>query len=112
MNTEVLLSLVHDNPESTILIEHRMPKKIVRIDVGKHENFDVKTGETYSEVSISGEEKERSKRRKDLKLQLSQAGIDSVHQVYTISRVNENQEDDLDVKEVEREQRSRKSPGK
>lgn len=110
MKTDVLLDLIHDNPESTVLVEHVKPRKVVRVDIDKHENFDIEEGETLSDVGISGEEKERRKRRKDLKLKFSNAGITSVHQVYTISRINEN-EQKPDTQDVQKQQRDRRSPG-
>jgi hypothetical protein len=111
MKTEAFLNLIHDNPQSTVLVEHINPKKIVRVDVGEYGSFDIEEGETYPDVGISGEEKERRKRRKDLKLQLSSAGADAVHQVYTISRINEQDDQDLEVKDVQKQQRNRRSPG-
>lgn len=111
MKTNVLLDLIHENPESTVLVEHINPKKVVRIDIDKYENFDIEEGKTLSDVRISGEEKERRKRRKDLKLKFTNAGVTSVRQVYTISRINENQEDKSDIKDVQKQQRNRRSPG-
>lgn len=84
-----IADVVHDNPESTILIH--FPSRVVRVDVGKHREFDVEQGDTLSDVGISEREKERRKRRKDLKLKLQNSGMERVRNVYAISRINEDQ---------------------
>lgn len=111
MNKETLLEIIHDNPESTILIHYFDSNKVVRIDVDEYDNFNLETGEGLTEVGISGEEKERRKRRKDLKMKLTGDGADDIREIYTISRINEQQDDDIDTGYVQKQQRNRRSPG-
>ena len=81
--------VVHDNPESTILIH--FPSRIVRVDVGEYREFEVEQGDTLSDVGISEREKERRKRRKDLKLKLRNSGMERIQNIYAISRIGEDQ---------------------
>ncbi len=97
MKEETLLEIVHDNPESTILIRKFGTKEVVRIDVDKYCNFDVRKGEGLSGVGIGEREKERRKSRKDLKIKLSNGGFDNVKNVHAISRINEEETDQRDV---------------
>lgn len=106
-----LISIVHENPESTILIKQVGDKPTVRIDVDEYENFEIQTGPSFSSVGISSEERERKKRRKDLKMKLKNAGMSTVQNVYTISRINDEPEKDSDIKDVQKQQRNRRSPG-
>lgn len=94
MKQETLLEVVHDNPESTILIRKFGTKEVVRIDVDKYSNFDVQKGEGLSGVGIGEREKERRKSRKDLKMKLSNGGFDKVKSVHAISRINEDEKED------------------
>ena len=113
MNESALVDVVHDNPESTILIEYIDSDRIVRIDVNEYLSFDVEEGEGLSGVGISEREKERRKRRKDLKLKLRNAGLQGIHEVYAISRINEEDDEpqSLQSKDVQEQQRNRRSPG-
>ena len=109
MDTLSLVEVINENPESTILIEK--PTEVVRIDVGEYGEFDIETGPDLEEVGISPQEKERRKRRKDIKLQLREADVGTITGVYTISRINEDESQDLDIQDVQEQQRNRRSPG-
>jgi hypothetical protein len=112
MKQETLLRVVHDNPESTILIHHHGSSKVVRVDIDENENFDLTTGEGLKGVDIYKDEKERRKRRKDLKMELKNGGFENIKNVYAISRINENDEpQNTDIKDVQKQQRNRRSPG-
>lgn len=112
MKQEKLLEVVHENPESTILIHHHGSNKVVRIDIDENENFDLTTGQGLSQVGISEREKERRKSRKDLKMALLNGGFENIRSVYAISRINEDDEpQELEVKDVQEQQRNRRSPG-
>lgn len=111
MNQQALLDVIHENVESTILIHQMGHRDVIRIDVDEYGTFDTNTGSNLSDVRISVEEKERRKRRKDLKLKLQNAGMDHVQNVYTISRIGESDDKDLEVKDVQEQQRNRRSPG-
>jgi hypothetical protein len=87
MDTLSLVEVINKNPESTILIEK--PAEIVRIDVGEYGEFDVETGSDLGELGITSQEREHRKRRKDIKLQLQEADVGTITAVYTISRINE-----------------------
>lgn len=87
---QAILDLVHENPESTILIHEVNPRKVVRVDVGEYENvIDIQKGDVLSDVGIDEDEKSKRKRRKDMKLHLTHNGVTGINQVYTISRVDE-----------------------
>lgn len=112
MKQETLLRVVHENPESTILIHRYGSDEVVRVDIDKNENFDLTTGEGLKGVGIYKDEKERRKRRKDLKMELKSGGFEDVKSVYAISRINEDDESqNTDIKDVQEQQRNRRSPG-
>ena len=112
MKQETLLKVVHENPQSTILIEKKTTKKVVRIDIDEYNNFNVQHGEGLKGVDIYKDEKERRKRRKDLKMKLSNGGFEDIKNVYAISRINEEDESqNTDIKDVQEQQRNRRSPG-
>lgn len=112
MKQETLLKVVHENPQSTILIHHHGSNKVVRIDIDENENFDLTTGEGLKGVDIYKDEKERRKSRKDLKMALSEGGFENIRSVYAISRINEDDESqNTDIKDVQEQQRNRRSPG-
>ena len=112
MDTLSLVEIIKNNPESTILIEK--PTEVVRIDVGEYGEFEVETGSDLRELGITSEEEERRKRRKDIKLQLREADVGTVTGVYTISRINEHDNEPQEktvTKDVQEQQRNRRSPG-
>lgn len=114
MDQAALVEAIHENPESTILIERVGDLGTIRIDVDKYGGFNSETGEDLADVDISPRERERRKRRKDLKLQLkNQAEVKHIREVYTISRINEEDDEsqNLEVKDVQKQQRNRRSPG-
>lgn len=100
-----MMEVINDNPESTILIEKR--NSVIRIDVGEYGEFETETGADRNELQITSEEREREKRRKDIKLQLKKEGVDDVKNVYTISRIGED-DDGRNQITVEKD---RKRPG-
>lgn len=109
MKQNTLLEIVHDNPQSTILIHKYGTDSVVRIDVDEYENFDVTNGEGLKGVGIYEKDKEKRLRRKDLKMKLSNGGFDNVKSVYAISRIDEQKDDDLSY--VSQQQGDRRSPG-
>ncbi len=111
MKQETLLKVVHENPQSTILIEKKTTKKVVRIDIDEYNNFNVQHGEGLKGVDIYKDEKERRKRRKDLKMKLSNGGFEDIKNVYAISRIDEQKNDGIDISYVQKQQRDRGSPG-
>lgn len=110
---QALVQVIHENPESTILIERVGELETIRIDVGEYGEFDTDTGEDLTELNISSRERERRKRRKDVKLKLKNAGMKHIREVYAISRINEKQETESKTvtKDVQEQQRDRRSPG-
>jgi len=91
MNDEIV-SIVQENPQSSILIKHGQEDDWIRIDVREDLAFSVKTGSTLSDVDIDTEESTRKKSREDLNLRLSSAGMKGIRKVYAISRVGEDEE--------------------
>lgn len=85
---EEIVDIIHDNPESSIIIQLRRNRGFARIDVDERYIFEVQTGPSLREVDISPSEKAEMKKRRDLKHSLMGTDIPA-REVYTISRIGD-----------------------
>lgn len=86
---EEIVDIIHDNPQSSIIIQLGKDKGVVRIDVDERYTFEIDTGSDLQEVGISPSERVDMKKRRDLKHYIMGTDIPA-QSVHTISRIGED----------------------
>lgn len=87
MESEIV-DIIHDNPQSSILINLGPNRGVVRIDVDEDYTFEIDTGSDLEDVGIGPQEQAEMKKRRDLKHHIVGTSIPA-HNVHTISRIGE-----------------------
>ena len=85
---EAIVDIIHDNPQSSIIIQLGRDKGVIRIDVDERYAFEIEMGSDLGDVGISSSERMDMKKRRDLKHHIMGTDIPA-QSVHTISRIGE-----------------------